>query len=61
MISNGIESFDFAGWAALSSASPNGLYLDGRHRLFADHVKRTRSTIWMKKDGDGFIPVPKHK
>ncbi|OAY55932.1 uncharacterized protein LOC110610339 isoform X2 [Manihot esculenta] len=32
-----------------------------RHQLFADHVKRTRSTIWMKKDGDGFVPVPKHK
>ncbi|XP_030540846.1 uncharacterized protein LOC115748487 [Rhodamnia argentea] len=32
-----------------------------RHRLFADHVKRTRSTIWLKKDGSNFVPVTKHK
>lgn len=32
-----------------------------RHRLFADHVKRTRSTIWLKKDGNNFVPVTKHK
>ncbi|KAJ9181981.1 hypothetical protein P3X46_006022 [Hevea brasiliensis] len=32
-----------------------------RHQLFVDHVKRTRSTIWMKKGGDSFIPVTKHK
>ncbi|XP_030473836.2 uncharacterized protein LOC115691368 [Syzygium oleosum] len=32
-----------------------------RHRLFADHVKRTRSTIWLKKDGHNFVPVAKHK
>lgn len=31
-----------------------------RHRLFADHVKRTRSTIWLKKDNN-FVPVAKHK
>ncbi|KAI9195554.1 hypothetical protein LWI28_016010 [Acer negundo] len=29
----------------------------GRHRLFADHVKQTRSTIWLKKDGRKFHPV----
>ncbi|KAK0607364.1 hypothetical protein LWI29_013875 [Acer saccharum] len=28
-----------------------------RHRLFADHVKQTRSTIWLKKDGRKFHPV----
>ncbi|KAJ9154436.1 hypothetical protein P3X46_027769 [Hevea brasiliensis] len=32
-----------------------------RYQLFADHVKRTRSTIWLKKGGDDFIPVTKHK
>lgn len=32
-----------------------------RHRLFADHVKRTRSTIWLKKDGNNFVPVTKLK
>ncbi|KAG8636637.1 hypothetical protein MANES_15G018000v8 [Manihot esculenta] len=32
-----------------------------RHRLFADHVKRTRSTIWLKKGGGDFVPVAKHK
>ncbi|KAE8711943.1 BRCT domain-containing DNA repair protein, putative isoform 7 [Hibiscus syriacus] len=31
-----------------------------RHRLFADHVRRTRSTIWLRKD-DKFLPVTKHK
>ncbi|KAL0286658.1 UNVERIFIED_CONTAM: hypothetical protein Scaly_2787800 [Sesamum calycinum] len=29
-----------------------------RHRLFADHVKRTRSTIWVKKK-DQYLPVTK--
>ncbi|KAL9270881.1 PAX-interacting protein 1-like protein [Drosera capensis] len=28
-----------------------------RHRLFADNVKRTRSTIWVKRDGKQFLPV----
>ncbi|XP_015573350.1 uncharacterized protein LOC8262372 isoform X1 [Ricinus communis] len=32
-----------------------------RHQLFADHVKRTRSTIWLRKGSDRFIPVTKHK
>ncbi|KAG5236066.1 pax transcription activation domain interacting protein [Salix suchowensis] len=32
-----------------------------RYRLFADHVKRTRSTVWMKKDGHNFIPVTKRR
>lgn len=32
-----------------------------RHRLFVDHVKRTRSTIWLKKDGNKFHPVTKHQ
>ncbi|KAA8527503.1 hypothetical protein F0562_034782 [Nyssa sinensis] len=32
-----------------------------RHRLFADHVKRTRSTIWLKKDSNQYLPVPKSK
>ncbi|KAF8038184.1 hypothetical protein BT93_B0904 [Corymbia citriodora subsp. variegata] len=32
-----------------------------RHRLFADHVKRTRSTLWLKKDGNNFVPVAKQK
>ncbi|KAK8671073.1 hypothetical protein V6N13_037682 [Hibiscus sabdariffa] len=31
-----------------------------RHRLFADHVRRTRSTIWLRKN-DKFLPVTKHK
>ncbi|KAB1214067.1 PAX-interacting protein 1 [Morella rubra] len=31
-----------------------------RHRLFADNVKRTRSTIWIRKDDNQFLPV-KHK
>ncbi|KAK9146824.1 hypothetical protein Sjap_006727 [Stephania japonica] len=29
-----------------------------RHRLFTNHVKRTRSTIWLKKD-ENFFPVTK--
>ncbi|XP_022760472.1 uncharacterized protein LOC111306803 isoform X2 [Durio zibethinus] len=29
-----------------------------RHRLFADHVRRTRSTIWLRKDNK-FLPVTK--
>ncbi|KAG8373003.1 hypothetical protein BUALT_Bualt12G0125800 [Buddleja alternifolia] len=31
-----------------------------RHRLFADHVKRTRSTIWVKKKSR-YLPVTKCK
>ncbi|KAL6571554.1 hypothetical protein OROHE_003197 [Orobanche hederae] len=31
-----------------------------RHRLFDDHVKRTRSTLWMKKK-NGYLPVTKCK
>ncbi|KAF6176604.1 hypothetical protein GIB67_034466 [Kingdonia uniflora] len=31
------------------------------HQLFTDHVKRTRSTIWMRKDGNKFLPVNKCK
>ncbi|KAJ6848609.1 uncharacterized protein M6B38_275330 [Iris pallida] len=31
-----------------------------RHGLFSDHVKRTRSTLWLRhKDGDQFLPVTK--
>lgn len=31
-----------------------------RHRLFLDHVRRTRSTIWLREeDGDRFLPVAK--
>lgn len=32
-----------------------------RHRLFADDVKRTRSTIWLRKDNKQFLPVSKRK
>ncbi|KAF9601974.1 hypothetical protein IFM89_024520 [Coptis chinensis] len=33
-----------------------------RHRLFTDHVRRTRSTIWLRKgDGHQFFPVTKCK
>ncbi|XP_044499811.1 uncharacterized protein LOC123221149 isoform X2 [Mangifera indica] len=32
-----------------------------RHRLFSDHVKRTRSTIWLKKNDLKFHPVTKLK
>ncbi|XP_050947807.1 uncharacterized protein LOC103497890 isoform X2 [Cucumis melo] len=32
-----------------------------RHRLFVDHVKRTRSTIWLKKDGNKFQPITKRQ
>ncbi|XP_022959464.1 uncharacterized protein LOC111460430 [Cucurbita moschata] len=32
-----------------------------RHRLFVDHVKRTRSTIWLKKGGNKFHPVTKRR
>lgn len=32
-----------------------------RHQLFVDNVKRTRSTIWMRKDGNLFLPVTKPK
>ncbi|KAI4317665.1 hypothetical protein L6164_025516 [Bauhinia variegata] len=28
-----------------------------RHVLFADNVKKTRSTIWLKRDGKTFLPV----
>ncbi|GLT42016.1 hypothetical protein SLA2020_160400 [Shorea laevis] len=31
-----------------------------RHRLFTEHVKRTRSTTWLKNN-DKFLPVRKHK
>ncbi|CAL5183807.1 unnamed protein product [Lathyrus oleraceus] len=30
-----------------------------RHRLFAEHVKKTRSTIWLKRDDRKFTPVTK--
>ncbi|CAK8530961.1 unnamed protein product [Lathyrus sativus] len=30
-----------------------------RHRLFAEHVKKTRSTIWLKRDDRKFAPVTK--
>ncbi|XP_043709612.1 uncharacterized protein LOC122658635 isoform X2 [Telopea speciosissima] len=32
-----------------------------RHLLFVDHVKRTRSTIWLRKEGNQFLPVTKCK
>ncbi|XP_024995752.1 uncharacterized protein LOC112528935 isoform X2 [Cynara cardunculus var. scolymus] len=32
-----------------------------RHRLFLDHVKRTRSTVWLKKDDNQYKPVGKGK
>ncbi|KAJ9537353.1 hypothetical protein OSB04_030086 [Centaurea solstitialis] len=32
-----------------------------RHRLFLDHVKRTRSTVWLKKDDNQYKPVDKGK
>ncbi|KAG7996158.1 hypothetical protein I3843_01G145400 [Carya illinoinensis] len=32
-----------------------------RHRLFADHVRRTHSTVWIGKDDEQFLPVTKHK
>ncbi|KAF5736917.1 BRCT domain-containing DNA repair protein putative isoform 1 [Tripterygium wilfordii] len=32
-----------------------------RHRLFTDHVKKTRSTLWLRKDDGKFLPVAKHK
>ncbi|KAF5187475.1 Mediator of dna damage checkpoint protein [Thalictrum thalictroides] len=34
----------------------------GRHRLFTDHVRSTRSTIWLRKeDGEQFLPVAKRE
>ncbi|RDX89195.1 PAX-interacting protein 1, partial [Mucuna pruriens] len=30
-----------------------------RHRLFADNVKKTRSTLWLKRDDRTFVPVTK--
>lgn len=36
-------------------------FINGRHSLFTDHVKRTRSTIWLKKDDLMFHPVTKLK
>ncbi|XP_047158124.1 uncharacterized protein LOC124828787 isoform X1 [Vigna umbellata] len=30
-----------------------------RHRLFADNVKKTRSTVWLKRDNGTFTPVTK--
>ncbi|XP_048428065.1 uncharacterized protein LOC103943604 isoform X2 [Pyrus x bretschneideri] len=32
-----------------------------RHRLFTDQVKKTRSTIWLRKDGNKFLPVTKDR
>ncbi|KAB2599471.1 hypothetical protein D8674_009742 [Pyrus ussuriensis x Pyrus communis] len=32
-----------------------------RHRLFTDQVKKTRSTIWLRKDGNKFLPVKKDR
>ncbi|XP_061991383.1 uncharacterized protein LOC133709607 [Rosa rugosa] len=32
-----------------------------RHRIFTDQVKKTRSTIWLRKDGNKFQPVSKNK
>ncbi|KAL9232808.1 hypothetical protein vseg_007873 [Gypsophila vaccaria] len=32
-----------------------------RHRLFVSHVKKTRSTLWLKKEGDKLFRVPKMK
>ncbi|XP_022721886.1 uncharacterized protein LOC111279210 isoform X2 [Durio zibethinus] len=32
-----------------------------RHRLFADHVRRTRSTLWLRKDNKFLPVVTKHK
>eukprot|EP00268_Persea_americana_P010480 TRINITY_DN1425_c0_g4_i3.p1 TRINITY_DN1425_c0_g4~~TRINITY_DN1425_c0_g4_i3.p1 ORF type:complete len:1171 (-),score=279.71 TRINITY_DN1425_c0_g4_i3:193-3705(-) len=32
-----------------------------RHRLFMDHVKRTRSSIWSSEDGGRFHPKTTHK
>ncbi|KAF8392531.1 hypothetical protein HHK36_022874 [Tetracentron sinense] len=32
-----------------------------RHCIFMDHVKRTRSTIWLRKDGNRFLPVSKRQ
>ncbi|XP_042517154.1 uncharacterized protein LOC122091343 isoform X2 [Macadamia integrifolia] len=32
-----------------------------RHLIFVDHVKRTRSTIWLRKEGNQFLPVTKCK
>ncbi|KAG4956165.1 hypothetical protein JHK85_042545 [Glycine max] len=34
-------------------------YQSCRHRLFADNVKKTRSTLWLKRDDRTFIPVTK--
>lgn len=35
-------------------------YISG-HRLFMDHVKRTRSSIWSSEDGGRIHPKTKHK
>ncbi|XAR54581.1 hypothetical protein NMG60_11029782 [Bertholletia excelsa] len=32
-----------------------------RHRLFADYVKRTRSTVWLKQDDNHYLPITKCK
>ncbi|XP_062108567.1 uncharacterized protein LOC133819360 [Humulus lupulus] len=32
-----------------------------RYRLFTDHVKKTRSTLWLRKEGSKFLPVNKTK
>ncbi|PON80285.1 BRCT domain containing protein [Parasponia andersonii] len=32
-----------------------------RYKLFTDHIKKTRSTLWLRKDGSKFLPVAKRK
>ncbi|XP_058210195.1 uncharacterized protein LOC131322759 isoform X3 [Rhododendron vialii] len=32
-----------------------------RHRLFADCIEKTRSTIWLKQNSDRYLPVTKRK
>ncbi|CAL5347076.1 unnamed protein product [Camellia sinensis] len=32
-----------------------------RHRLFVDHVRRTRSTVRLKQDSNHYLPVTNHK
>ncbi|XP_044487563.1 uncharacterized protein LOC123212469 isoform X2 [Mangifera indica] len=58
---------DYRIWAAVYSSELllNGIVIQKleyeRHSLFTDHVKRTRSTIWLKKDDLMFHPVTKLK
>ncbi|KAL9274915.1 PAX-interacting protein 1-like protein [Drosera capensis] len=40
-----------------ASSKAVSFWKESRHRLFADNVKRTRSTIWVKRDGEQFLPV----